>query len=73
MGQQTSPLLLSPMNIVVIPVVTVKTHASSIVGKVGGINCEILFDSGSSVSLLSQALTWKLSSTESRPLPQVLL
>ena len=59
------------MNTVVIA--TVKTHASSIVGKVGGINSEILLDSGSSVSLLSQALVQKLPATESRPLPQVLL
>ena len=56
------------MNTVVIA--TVKTHASSIVGKVGGINSEIL---GSSVSLLSQARVQKLPATESRPLPQVLL
>ena len=73
MGQQTSPSPLSPVNTVVVPVATVKTHASSIVGKVGGINSEILLDSGSSVSLLSQELTQKLPSTESRPLPQVLL
>ena len=59
------------MNTVVIA--TVKTHASSIVGKVGGINSDILLDSGSSVSLLSQALVQKLPATESRPLPQVLL
>ena len=58
------------MNTVV--VATVKSHASSIVGKVGGINSEILLDSGSSVSLLSQALVQKLPATWSRPLPQVL-
>ena len=71
MGQQTSPLHLGPMNTVV--VATVKSHASSIVGKVGGISSEILLDSGSSVPLLSQALVQKQPATESRPLPQVLL
>jgi len=70
-GQQTSPSYLSPMNTVV--VATVKSYAFSIVGKVGGINSEILLDSGSSVCLLSQALVQKLPATESRPLPQLLL
>jgi len=59
------------MNTVV--VATVKSHASSIAGKVGGINSEILLDSGSFVSLLSQALVQKLPAKESRPLPQVSL
>jgi len=73
MGQQTSPSLLSPVNTVVVPVATIKTHASSIVGKVGGINSKILLNSGSSVSLLSQALMKQLPATEPTPLPQVLL
>ena len=38
----------------IVPVATVKTHASSIVEKIGGINNEILLDSGLSVALLSQ-------------------
>ena len=69
MGQQRSPSHLSPMNTVV--VATVKSHAFSVVGKVGGINSEILLDSGSSASLLSQTLVQKLPAKESRPLPQV--
>ena len=44
-----------------------------VAGNVGSINSEILLDSGSSVSLLSQALVQKLPATESRQLPQVLL
>ena len=55
----------------IVPVATVKTHASSIVEKVGGINNEILLDS--SWFICCSIITGKLPTTESRPLPQVLL
>ena len=50
-GQQASPIPVSPNNTIV--VATIKSHVANIFGKVGGINTEIMLDSGSSVSLLS--------------------
>lgn len=70
-GQQASPLSVSPNNTIV--VATIKSHAASTVGKVGGITTEIMLDSGSSVSLLSQDTAQKLTGARPRPIPQVQL
>ena len=48
-------------------------HAASIVGKVGGISSEVMLDSGSSVSLLSQNIAQKLIGARPQPIPQVQL
>ena len=44
---------------------TIKPHAASVVGKVGGISTEITLDSGSSVSLLSQETAIQLTGVDS--------
>ena len=51
-GQQASPISVSPKKTII--VATIKTQAANIVGKVGNIQVEMLMDSGSSISLLSQ-------------------
>ena len=51
-GPQASLVPVSPNDTIVLA--TIKSHASGIFGKVGGISTEIMLDSGSSVSLLSQ-------------------
>ena len=70
-GQQASPIPVSPNNTIV--VATIKSHAANTFGKVGGINTEIMLDSGSSVSLLSQDTATKMTGARLRPLPQVQL
>ena len=52
---------------------TIKPHAASVVGKVGGVSTEIMLDSGSSVSLLSQETAIQLTGVKQQPLPQVQL
>ena len=70
-GQQASPLSVSPKNTIV--VATIKSHEASYVGKVGGISTEIMLDSGSSVSLLSQDTAQKLIGIRPKPIPSVQL
>ena len=52
---------------------TIKPHAPSVVGKVGGVSTEIMLDSGSSVSLLSQETAIQLTGVKQQPLPQMQL
>ena len=70
-GQQASPLSVSPKNTIV--VATIKSHKASIFGKVGGISTEIMLNSGSSVSLLSQDTAQKLTGTRPQKIPSVQL
>ena len=70
-GQQASPLSVSPENIIV--VATIKSHKASIIGKVGGNSTEIMLDSGSSISLLSQDTAQKLTGTKPRTIPSLQL
>ena len=70
-GQQASPLLVSPKNTIV--VATIKSHKASIFGKVGGVSAEIMLDSGSSVSLLSQDTAQKLTGTRPQTIPFIQL
>ena len=70
MSPQTSLVSVRPNNIVV---ATIKSHAAGIVGKVGGISTEIMLDSGSSVSLLSQDTAVQLTGATSQPLPHIQL
>ena len=69
--QKASPLSVSPKNTIV--VATIKLHKASIFGKVGGINTEIMLDSGLSVSLLSQDTAQKLTGTRPQAIPSVQL
>lgn len=52
---------------------TIKSHAVGVVGKVGGISTEIMLDSGSFASLLSQETAIQLTGAEKQPLLQVQL
>ena len=70
-GQQASLLSVSPKNTIV--VATIKSHKASIYGKIGGINTEIMLDSGSSVSPLSQDAAQKLTGTRSQTIPSIQL
>jgi len=50
MGQQVPPSTVSPQEINVITVAAVKTNAATIVGKISGIEMEVMLDSGSTCS-----------------------
>ena len=52
-------------------VATTKAQAANIVGKVGNIQIEMLMDSGSSISLLSQDIAKRLKDFTQRPVPQI--
>ena len=70
-GPQASLVPVSPNDTIV--VATIKSHASGIFGKVGGIGTEIMLDSGSSVSLLSQDTAVQVTGAIAQPLPQIQL
>ena len=70
-GPQASLVPVSPNDTIV--VATIKSHASGIFGKVGGISTEIMLDSGSSVSLLSQDTAVQVTGAIAQPLPQIQL
>lgn len=54
MGQQAPPSTVSPQDVNVITVATVKTNVATVLGKIGGVDVEMMLDSGSSVSLIRQ-------------------
>ena len=68
-GQQASPIPVSPKRTIIIA--TIKTQAANIIGKVGDVQIEVLLDSGSSISLLSQDIARRLKNFSQRPLPQI--
>ena len=70
-GQHASPIPVSPKRTII--VATIKTQAANIIGKVGNVQIEMLMDSGSSISLLSQDITKRLKDFTQRPLPLIKL
>ena len=70
-GQQASPIPVSPKRTII--VATIKTQAANIIGKVGNVQIEMLMDSGSSISLLSQDIAKRLKDFSQRPLPPIKL
>ena len=70
-GQQASPIPVSPKRTII--VATIKTQAANIIGKVSNVQIEMLMDSGSSISLLSQDIAKRLKDFSQRPLPPIKL
>ena len=70
-GQQASPIPVSPKRTII--VATIKTQAANIIGKVGNVQIEMLMDSESFISLLSQDIAKRLKEFTQRPLPQITL
>ena len=70
-GQQASSIPVSPKRTII--VATIKTQAANIIGKVDNVQTEILMDSGSSISLLSQDIAKRLKDFTQRPLPLIKL
>ena len=65
------PISVSPKRTII--VTTIKTQAANIIGKIGNIQVEMLMDSGSSISLLSQDTAKRLKDFTQIPLPQIKL
>jgi len=68
-GSRCPPIPVSPKRTII--VTTVKTQAANIIGKVGNVQVEMLMDSGSSISLLSQDIAKRLEDFTQRPSPQI--
>ena len=69
-GQQASQQPVSPNNINIITVASVKSQAAVLTGTLGGIRSEMMLDSGSAVSLVRQSLVTQLKkAVKLQPVP----